>query len=303
MANTVASLIRTVRELTFDRFLVPSISFKSWAGFTVSVTTTQIIFSNGTDPDKIYTLSSFLTIQDLLDQFINDGIIFSYGPYYSGNEPINLVPTRSAISLATADLVLMRRMFFSDTFYKIIMVDYYNYVLFKPESRYFNAPALTLADITDDLVDKLLYPNDQHLCLWVAYKAVDKRRLYELAEEHLGQSFSDGSEYIAPDDGGNYGSLTMQLGDVFTLTEQNQDLFFSEQFNAVGSDNVLGDKFSFWYRLQLYFRDKLEQLFGDYSLRPDTLIQGTTQLERVYDWRSYFDSFPFTLSPFTRSII
>lgn len=299
MVNTVASIIRTVRELTFDRFLVPSVTLKEWQGYVVSVSNGVLVISNGVGADYVFVLSEYLTIQDLLDQFMVRGIIFSYGPYYSPNEPIQFVPTREPIPM-TDNVTLMRKGFFSDQFYHELMRDYYGQVLWKQGVHHYT---IDLEDIDDDLIGRLVYPNEQHLALWVAYKAVDKRRLYELAQENLSQSFSDGSDYTEGSTGGNAGSVTVNLGDVFTITENTGDLFLTEDFNRVGSDNVLGDKYSFWYRLSLWLRNKLEQEFQDFSFRPDNVLQGTTELSRSYDWRTYFDSFPFTLSPFTRGIL
>ena len=79
--------------------------------------------------------------------------------------------------------------------------------------------------------------------------------------------------------------------------------FLYEDFNRVGSDNIWGDRYSFWYKLMVYLRDLLETTFGDYSLRKDNVIPGYISLQRELDFRSYYDSYPFTLSPLSRGII
>jgi hypothetical protein len=53
----------------------------------------------------------------------------------------------------------------------------------------------------------------------------------------------------------------------------------------------------------LYLRGLLEETFGDYSLRKDNVIPGYIQLQRELDFREYFDSYPFTLSPLSRGIL
>ena len=96
---------------------------------------------------------------------------------------------------------------------------------------------------------------------------------------------------------------TVQIGSVFNITEDptTQDLY--ENVAQVGVDSVWADRFSFWYRLQLYLRELLETQFGDYSLRKNQVIPGYVELRRELDFRSYFDNWPFTLSPLSRGIL
>ena len=98
----------------------------------------------------------------------------------------------------------------------------------------------------------------------------------------------------------------VQIKDIFDseISKEFQYEFqFYEDFNRVGSDNVWGDRYSFWYRLMLYLRGLLEEQFGDYSLRKDNVIPGYIQLIREYDFRAYYDSYPFSLSPLSRGIL
>jgi hypothetical protein len=142
------------------------------------------------------------------------------------------------------------------------------------------------------------------MALWVAYHIVEKRRLYEQAATAIGQVFTDGSDYVGSDLSQSMGTTTTtQIGSVFTITEDPSKGFFYEDFNRVGSDNVLGDRYSFWYKLQLWLRDQIEEMFGDYSLRKNTVFNGYTELVRELDFRSYYDSYPFTLSPLSRGIL
>ena len=129
--------------------------------------------------------------------------------------------------------------------------------------------------------------------------------MYENAAGAIGQSFTDGSDYNGSTDMSNSAgtTTTVQIGSVFSVTEDPSKGYFYEDYNRVGSDNVWGDRYSFWYRLMLYLRDLLENTFGDYSLRKDNVIPGYISLQRELDFREYFDSYPFVLSPLSRGII
>ena len=159
------------------------------------------------------------------------------------------------------------------------------------------------ASVSPEAIAKLRRPSEQHMAIWVAYALVEKRRLYENAALSIGQSFTDGSDYVGSNMGTAPLSTTIQIGSVFSITENASEGYFQEDFNRVGSDNVWGDRFSFWYKLMLYLRQLLEETFGDYSLRKDTVMQGKVELTRELDFRSYYDSYPFTLSPLSRGIL
>lgn len=300
MSVTVESIIRAVRELTFDRFLVNSIIIKAWDGYVIDVSNGQVVITNGVNELR-YILSDYPTNQDFIDRLLQDGVVFSYGPYYMPTEPPKFVNTREPVSLDT-HFRMMRPYFYSDDFYLGLMTMYYNQVLFKREF-YYSHPALTKIDITDELVGQLKYPNERHIALWVACKAVEHRRLQELANSSLSMVFSDGEVISEGTLVVGMGSTTVNIGDVFTMTEDPSGLFLSDDFNSIGSDNVLGDKSSFWFKLWLWLRSMLENEYGDFSFRNDNLIQGQLILERSTDFRNYFDSFPFSLSPYTRGLI
>ena len=171
------------------------------------------------------------------------------------------------------------------------------------EWYYLRVLDISNVEINDNLIGKLVRPSEKHMAIWVAYHLVDKRRLYEAAAGAIGQSFTDGSDYESSSD--SAGTITtVQIGSVFSITEEpDEEGFFYEDFNRVGSDNVWGDRYSFWYKLMLYLRGLLEDTFGDYSLRKDNVIPGYISLTRELDFRSYYDSYPFTLSPLSRGIL
>jgi hypothetical protein len=146
----------------------------------------------------------------------------------------------------------------------------------------------------------------RHLTLWVAIRVVDSRRVAELAASVFSMSYSDGTGATA---GSNLSSpsrnITVQVGSVFTLQDDNSVTaqYFQEDFNRVGSDNVLGDKESFWFKLYLYLRDKLEQEFKDFQFRGDNVIVGRIELEKDLNLFAYYDSYPYTISPLSRGIL
>ena len=311
---TLKEIMTAVRELSFDRFIIPAFAIKAMPDHTITVDKDWL-----PDPDDSLvpeeTIAGCLTIkkadkteltlpfqkyqtmEEVMDALQAAGIIVAFTPYFRGVEP-----STALIALKERDIneniTLFRRYFFSDEEIIGILRDYYCQVL-DFHSVFFNQ-----REIDDDLVGRLIRPSERHMALWVAYHIVEKRRLYEQAAAAIGQSFTDGSDYVGSDVSQSMGTTTTtQIGSVFTITEDPSKGFFYEDFNRVGSDNVLGDRYSFWYKLQLWLRDQIEEMFGDYSLRKNTVFNGYTELVRELDFRSYYDSYPFTLSPLSRGIL
>lgn len=313
---TLNELTKSVRELSFDRFVVPAIALKEMGeGYFVEVdqkfvpptSTGEVIKgvfkikkkskdAGGTVPkeETIVELlfQEYRTLEELMEALIDEGIVVAYTPYFKGSEPCSqLIPVKEKELLS--DVTLFRRNFFSAEEVKSVMSYYYDKVL--------NIPG---EEITDELVGRIIRPREGHLVLWVAYHLVDMRRMYESASVALSQTYTDGSDYVGTSDITGVGTTTtVNIGSVFSITEDPTKGFFSEDFGRVGSDNTWGDRYSFWYRLMLYLRNLLEEKYGDYSLRKDTVIPGQTQLIRDLDFRSYFDSYPFTISPLSRGLL
>ena len=298
---TLDEIITTVRELTFDRFIIPAFAIKNRSGWTVSVTPTKgevggnmTLKKNISDGEvadnKVFEFSTYNTLEKLMVELIEQDIVVAYTPYFKGGEP-----SGSLVKVTDAPLdvsfTAFRRYFFSDNEIKKTIQWYYRRVLD------------TNAEVTDAIVSRLVRPSEEHMALWVAYSLVDKRRLYESAAGAIGQSFTDGSDYVGTGTGTAPLSTSIQIGSVFSITESATEGYFQEDFNRLGSDNILGDRYSFWYKLLLYLRQRLEEVFGDYSLRKDTVMMGNIELIRDLDFRSYYDSYPFTLSPLSRGIL
>lgn len=309
---TLNEIVTAVREITFDRFIIPAFALKEMGeGFFVSIDKTYTPEVNdGEDIIKGKLVISKLneesikepivelcfweyqTLESIMDALINAGIVVAYTPYFRGTElSTNLIQVTN--KELTESFTAFRRYFFSDEEIAQLIEWYYWKVLDIPN-----------VELTNDIVGRLQRPSEKHLALWVSYYICEKRRLYESAAGSIGQSFTDGSNYVGSNlSEGTGTTTTTQIGSVFTITEDPTKGYFYEDYNRVGSDNVLGDRYSFWYKLQLWIRDQLENLFGDYSLRKDNVIPGYISLQRELDFRSYYDSYPFTLSPLSRGIL
>lgn len=316
---TLNEIMTAVRELTFDRFIIPAFAIKQMGeGYFVDVDKTFVpdvedeteeviagkitIYktkessdteTEGTTKDIIveFAFNDYPTLEDLMNAFIEANIIVAYTPYFRGTESSTvLIPIKD--KELTEDYTVFRRYFFSDEEIKAMICWYYFVVL-----------DIKDVELTDEIVGKLVRPSERHLAIWVSYYLVDKRRLYENAVNAVGQSFTDGSDYTGSSDVTAGTVTSVQIGSVFSITEDptTQDLY--ENVAQVGVDSVWADRFSFWYRLQLYLRELLESQFGDYSLRKNQVIPGYISLQRELDFRSYYDSWPFQLSPLSRGIL
>ena len=316
---TLNEIMTAVRELTFDRFIIPAFAIRQMGEnyfmdidktYTPEVVGEEELIKGkltiyketasqmqGTEKSNVEIIvelpfNEYRTLEEIMDALINLGIVVAYTPYFRGTESSDvLIPLKHRE--LTEDITAFRRYFFSDEEIKNVIRWYYLKVL-----------DIKDVDLTDEIVGRLVRPSEKHLSIWVAYSIVEKRRLYESASGAIGQSFTDGSDYVGSDLASSTGTTTTtQIGSVFTITEDPTKGYFYEDYNRVGSDNVLGDRYSFWYKLQLYLRDLLETQFGDYSLRKDNVIPGNILLSRELDFRSYYDSYPFTLSPLSRGIL
>lgn len=316
---TLNEIMTAVRELTFDRFIIPAFAIKQMGeGYFVDIDKTFVpetdgdieevlkgkltlykeADTTGTDSEKstrevIVELSfnDHPTLEDIMNALIEADIIVAYTPYFRGTEPSTaLIQTKH--KELTEDFTAFRRYFFSNEEIRTMICWYYFVVL-----------DIKDVALTDEIIGKLIRPSEKHLSIWVSYHLVDKRRLYENAANAIGQTFTDGSDYTGSSDTMAGTVTTVQIGSVFNVTEDPSTGYLYEDFNRVGSDNVWGDRYSFWYRLMLYLRDLLETQFGDFSLRKNNVIPGYISLQRELDFRSYYDSYPFVLSPLSRGIL
>lgn len=294
---TITEFSNAVREITFDRFVTPSFYIQK-DEYKIHVTSDRLQIKDEigavvTDLDFI----TYPTMQSLFSALAGDSkqYALSYGASFLGSEPSNsllMVSNNSINSIYS----ITRQFFFSDDF---IRKELRHYGIFY---RFWKCGG-TDQEI-DTWLDNIQCPQDYHATLWVSYHILEKRRLYELAAISLGQStmsITGDGKLISSSPGGV--STTVSVGSVFNLSDDPNSLVQDgKDFNNVGADNVFGDWGSFWYRLQSWVRDRLEQLFADFSLRKDQAIPGRITLERDTNYYSYFDSYPFTLSAYTRGL-
>lgn len=291
---TLNELVTAVRELTFDRFVIPAFALKEIADSTITLdpkTTKKLTITTNSISAVDISLETYSTFHELLEKLIESEVIVSFTPYFKGDEPVSDLIKVTARSLASS-FTAFRRYFFSDAEILRVINWYYSAIL-----------QITDVEITDTIVANLIRPREKHLAIWCAYQLVDKRRMYECAAKSVGQVYTDGSNYAGSEISSVPTQTTVQIGSVFSITENEKDGYFIEDFNRKGSDNIWGDRYSFWYKLMLYLRQLLEEQFGDYSLRKDNVIPGSITLLRELDFRSYYDSYPFTLSPLSRGIV
>ena len=312
---TLNELMTAVRELTFDRFIIPAFAIKQMGKgfylnidktFTPEVDETEEVIKGKLTLYKVadspieeqnkeliveLPFNDYRTLEDIMNALIEANIVVAYTPYFRGVESSNALIQVKDKEL-TEDFTAFRRYFFSDNEIEDAIRWYYFKVL-----------EIKDVDLSNEIVGRLIRPSEKHLSLWVSYYLTDKRRLYENAANTIGQTFTDGSNYVGSSDSTVGTVTTVQIGSVFNVTEDPHTGYFYEDYNRVGSDNTWGDRYSFWYKLMLYLRDLLETQFGDYSLRKNNVIPGYISLQRELDFRSYYDSYPFTLSPLSRGIL
>ncbi len=302
----------TVRELIFDRFVVPTFGFKGFSGHTLSIIPPADEVEGSLVYDAIspsgspitITLPLTATLDELVEQCISKNIVFAYTPYYVGSTLLSaLIPGDHVLS---GPVTLFRRSFFSDAVIEDMIRLYYTRVLsiiVDPAEDAVTPDPLAPVKNLNYYIPLLIAPSERHLVYWVAYYLVEQRRTYEAASVVIGNTYSDGSNYSSYYGSSSPTDITVSIGSVFTVREDPTNGFFLDDYNRLGSDNIWGDKYSFWYKLMLYLRQKMEVEFGYYGLRLSEVMESDIILERPQNFRSYFDSYPFTLSPLSRGII
>lgn len=299
MSVTLQQILVAVRELSFDRYPIPVFSLKT--------ATSKYLTNNGTNfkilPNKQSTTPlldidlTVATTQDLLtDALISGGYPLAYSGYYKGSD-LSTIMLRLTDASMDAPVNMFRRFFMSDASLTDIVVEYFRLVL-----KNFDETTVSITTSVADLDTFTL----RHLTLWCSLKVVEFRRLAEVGNMVMVDSYTDGSGLVAGSNLGYPGQVTnVNIGGVFSLTDDNSvtGQYFQEDFNRVGSDNVLGDKESFWFKLFIWLRAKIETEYKDYNWRSDNAIYGKVSLESDLKYFQFWDTYPFVLSPLTRGIM
>ena len=181
---TLNEIMKAVRELTFDRFIIPAFAIKQM-GSGNFIEIDPSFEPEISDPDvelikgklTLYKVAEgeteesskeiiveivfqqYPTMEDVMDKLIEEGIIVAYTPYFRGQEPANsLIKVNKEL---TEDFTAFRRYFFSDS--EIVEM-----------IRWYYAKVLDICDkeINDELIGKLKRPSEKHLAIWVSYYLV-----------------------------------------------------------------------------------------------------------------------------------
>lgn len=233
-------------------------------------------------------------------------ILFDFWPTLTQQDSL-MELQRSIISgLSDEDpSVMYRRYFFSDAHYENLIRRYFDQYYRK---RFFNT------DQIEEILSGLEENMRGHAILWVAFWAVEDRRTYELAAQSLvggADNFDLESGYssLYSASSGPGSEVQVQIGSVFTLRENDGSSSASSKkaggpVAQVGADNILGDENTFWYRLQGFIRKRFEDIYRDYSLRSNEVIEGYDELSPVieHNFMAYFDSYPYRVSPYARGV-
>lgn len=240
-------------------------------------------------------------LRDLTDKPLD----VDWWPTIKGSEPSEFLTNVNYRPITSEAAIIERDRFFTDTHYENLIKEYFRYYY----GRYYSD-----AEISDKILSS---PDDllMHIVLYVGFFAIEDRRAEELAVEallggadNLDLKFGDGSSTYGAQRNMN-SRIQVQIGSVFTLEDGGPDYSANKKPGGpgaqVGADNVLGDEDTFWWRLQSHLRKRFEDVFRDYALRSNEVIEGRSDLVPIRDtnFMAFFDSYPYTLSPMARGIM
>jgi len=303
-------MVGTVRNFSYDRF--PIVSFKLQKStnkrLTVQNNTFRITKGTTTSAPSLFsqTFSDDSTFEELTDGLINAGFpLATTGRYrfdeFTKDEIVPIIPDDMVVENMKEEVPIFSKYFYSNKSIKNFIHQYFYRVYGKK----------TFADDAEmDLFIQTLEPIEyRHLQLFTAIMIVEFRRFSEYANVLFGgEIYSDGSgELLRGDIGTQYSgdSIDVSIGTVFNLRDNLDDSRdnnkFDKDLSLPGSSNPIGDD-GFWYRLWVWLISMLEDEYKDYSFRRETGMWGLVTLTKDLNYRAYFDSFPFTLSPFERGI-
>ena len=255
--------------------------------------------ANSVTPDYAYTYSTNEntdTVSNLITDLIGNGYPVAHTGYFKASEKTSALIKYTKTSLDN-NLTFLKRFFLTDTEMTSIVLDYFHIVLALPDE--------VAADLAVDVLE-LDETTINHLLLWVSIQCVELRRIAEVAVLAASLSFSDDngllSGTIVPK---QTEQVNVNIGSVFSISDDNTmtSQYFQEDFNRVGSDNVLGDKDSFWFKIFLSLRKKLEGQYQDFYFRDDNAIFGQITLDKNTNFLAYYDSYPYTFSPLARNVM
>lgn len=314
---TLQELIKTVRDLSYDRFPIPAIGIKGTGNITDTLTlSSTTLISVGSIPYN-HNLASNITLESLATSLIGSNDAIAYLPAYRPDEITDNLIRFSSLTRQFDKFIFLKN-FYSDFYITDCIVKYLTSVL--------GLDGVTPSNVSTFITDINSSPNPTrvflHLQYFCALWLVDLRRMFEYSTRFYSLLYTDGStgapgsqvpsfSYMSNNADGD--SINVQIGSVFSLNDVEHDGANTRtdysgspshgSAGLAGTEMFFDDENSFWYRYYCWLRDKLEQQFQDFSFRKENGVWGTTTLLKDLSLRTYFDSFPLTgLGPRLRGL-
>lgn len=287
MLDKMTSLIRTymydnypVHILTVGEKADKNLSLTDEALTLTTISTETVVFKEENIGDK--------NCQLLFEKLLGSNIPTAFSASFRGEEFLKNVVNFDAP--LTGELKIYTKKFYSD----LVVFDFIKLYL----TRYLQYPGDKTDEEYKEILDEFKQREYDHLCIYVAILMVDYRRVSAYAQQFFnGSIFADGSgSDINAVTNGDFESVSVNIGDVFNLTEgngYNSKFPTTDDGTAIGSENFFGDFDSFWYRIFLWLRDKLEQGYNDFSFRKNNGLWSDTILDKPLTYYQYFDSYPY----------
>lgn len=277
--------------------------------YEVAINYTAEFIPSDLNPDELttYNFSQYTDLISLgraMKVDVSQPFDFDFWPTLTqSDDPMELQNTIISDISDEEPSVIYRQYFFSDAHYTNLLERYFDYYYPRRWEQ------LTLEGALADLPTNMFY----HVVLWVSYWAVEDRRTYELASQSLvggADNFDLSSNYssLYSASAGPGAEIQLQIGSVFTIREDSSSFSASKKPGGavaqVGADNILGDESSFWYKLQGFIRKRFEDIYRDYALRSNEVIEGYDELSPIveHNFMAFFDQYPFRVSPYTRGL-
>lgn len=272
-------MIRAIREVSQD--LSPASCFRvSKQGFFLSATSDSLTLTDSTSA----VVWSIPLTGDLIDvvrelqlkQVDDADLQISFEDSYVGDEPASSILPFGSKSTDTG-VKLTRGYYFSDLRIQQYMLDFLstktNHRLGYQES-----------ETVEWYLNYTSYDENQQMILWVSFWLIDTRRMHLQTASFLrGEIEETGGEGKLVN---TLSKVEMNIGDTFKVTEMEEH----DGQAAADITNLWGDRYSYLAKLQIYIRNRLEKLFGDYSLRDNQVISAKAYSEKNWAPYSYVDT-------------
>lgn len=293
MANK-EKILSTIRGYIFDRYPIHTLTIGDKVGSTFSLSSSNLkvetpASGGGTSSPLIDVPMTDKTWLDVFESLLGAGVNTAFTGSYRGDEPISSVIAVANVPLTTELKIYTKTFYNGKTVLDFIRL-YLTRVLDYPEAMTDTEMDAILEEFTGRAYD--------HLCLYVAILLVDYRRIFAYAQTIFnGTIFADGSgRDLGAAIAGDLDNVTVNIGDVFSLSDgaEFKDKYpTNDDGTLIGSENFFGDTDSFWYRLFLWLRDRLEQGFSDFTFRKNHGLWSKAQLDKPLSYFQYFDSYPY----------